>query len=108
MTAEPIRKRALDRARKYRMSLEDAFLVDNVRWCQATGRPLGPAKHVDHCHEDMRVRGVLDPVVNRSLAAGLTPEDLRRMATYLERTSDPKFNWGDDRRAWLEAHGHKP
>lgn len=104
MPVDPIRKRALDRARKYGLTLEAAFAVDSVRYCQATGRLLTRGSHLDHSHDTGQARGVLDPLVNRALAHGLTPTDLRAMANYLERTADPSFDWYADRLRWLEAH----
>lgn len=105
MPVDPVRRRALERVRKYGLTYEEALMADDVRFCQSTGRPLTNGGHLDHAHDTGVVRGVLDPVVNRALASGLTPTDLRRMADYVERTAHPSWNWGVDRRKWLRAHG---
>lgn len=56
-----------------------------------TARPKTRRLHVDHLHGTKIIRGLLCMRHNRFTAiTGVTPDELRAMADYLERAMDPK------------------
>jgi hypothetical protein len=60
----------------------DEVVTMMERPCQGCGSTEN--LHIDHCHDTGRVRGVLCHNCNTVLTKHMTPEILRRLASYLE------------------------
>lgn len=90
-------KRHYDRSMRYGITSEQAKAMDNVKFCEATGVPLGlnyRDRTIDHNHETGLVRGVVNSKINMGIGLfGNDPALLRAAADYLERTSVPGFRW---------------
>ena len=79
-------ERRKDRAAVYGISLQEYDRLKAETNCQLCGRYLftGPDRHIDHCHDTKRVRGMLCFTCNKGLGMlGDNESGLRRAIAYL-------------------------
>jgi hypothetical protein len=83
------RRRNAHLVRTFGITLEEyeALIASQGGLCPGCGDELTSSSHVDHCHARGQIRGVLCNNCNLTLGlAADSPQRLRRLALYLERS----------------------